>query len=91
MHWNIPEGQPYCLHALASLNSFIGNKDTTLFTALLQQVSIMIFRFRAHWMLRSLRYMKMIFAFVKRIGQARKLTLHCCNLRLLRDGFRCLA
>ena len=33
MHWDIPEGRPYCLHALASLSSFIGDKDKTLFTA----------------------------------------------------------
>ena len=38
MSWDIPEGQPYCLHALASLSSFIGDKDKTLFTALLQGV-----------------------------------------------------
>ena len=38
MHWGIPEGQPYCLHALASLSSFMKDKDKTLFTALLQGV-----------------------------------------------------
>ena len=38
MHWNIPEGQPYCLHALAALSAFMQDKDKTLFTALLQGV-----------------------------------------------------
>ena len=38
LDWNIPEGQPYCLHALASLSAFMQDKDKTLFTALLQGV-----------------------------------------------------
>ena len=38
MHWEIPEGQPYCLHGLASLSSFMNDRDKTLFTALLQGV-----------------------------------------------------
>ena len=38
MNWGIPEGQPYCLYALASLSSFMRDKDKTLFTALLQGV-----------------------------------------------------
>ena len=38
MVWDVPEGQPYCLHALASLSAFIQDRDKTLFTALLQGV-----------------------------------------------------
>ena len=36
--WTIPDGQPYCLHALAFLSTFISDKDPTLFAALLQGV-----------------------------------------------------
>ena len=36
--WAIPAGQPYCLHALAFLSTFIEDKDSTLFAALLQGV-----------------------------------------------------
>ena len=36
--WTIPDGQPYCLHALAFLSAFISDKDSTLFAALLQGV-----------------------------------------------------
>ena len=36
--WTIPDGQPYCLHALAFLSEFLADKDSTLFAALLQGV-----------------------------------------------------
>ena len=36
--WTIPDGQPYCLHALAFLSTFISDRDSTLFAALLQGV-----------------------------------------------------
>ena len=36
--WSIPDGQPYCLHALSFLSTFISDKDSTLFAALLQGV-----------------------------------------------------
>ncbi|CAE7212466.1 unnamed protein product, partial [Symbiodinium natans] len=36
--WCIPEGQPYCLHALATLSHFLQDVDTTLFGCLLQGV-----------------------------------------------------
>ena len=36
--WSIPNGQPYCLHALAFLSTFISDKASTLFAALLQGV-----------------------------------------------------
>ena len=36
--WTIPDGQPYCLHALAFLSDFLSDRDSTLFAALLQGV-----------------------------------------------------
>ena len=36
--WTIPDGQPYCLHALAFLSEFLADRDSTLFAALLQGV-----------------------------------------------------
>ena len=36
--WSVPDGQPYCLHALAAFGAVVGDKDVALWPALLRGV-----------------------------------------------------
>ena len=36
--WSVPDGQPYCLHALAAFGAAVGDKDVALWPALLHGV-----------------------------------------------------
>ena len=76
----------------------MNDKDKTLFTALLQGVATGFHHdiplsgtLDKLWTLRLLHYMKMNFAFAKRTGQVRKLTLHCYSpwltKKLLKVGY----
>ena len=38
--WSVPDGQPYCLHALAAFGAAVGDKDVALWPALLRGVPI---------------------------------------------------